>query len=152
MARPRKADAKPIRTLEQTLWDAADKMRGNLESSEYKHVALGLVFLEYVSDAFEQRHQFLEAATADPDSDGLRSTSGNGPGADGYGRLHQSCGSPTVHSSDDRSNSPSGRGAPRPRRSRMAPSSRVAFTPPDEEERAIELVLEQAQLLATEAA
>ena len=50
-----KRDA-PQRTLEQTLWDAADKMRGNLEASEYKHVALGLVFLKYISDAFEQRH------------------------------------------------------------------------------------------------
>jgi type I restriction-modification system DNA methylase subunit len=57
--------AKPTRTLEQTLWDAADKMRGNLEAAEYKHVALGLVFLKYVSDAFEQRRLWLEAATAD---------------------------------------------------------------------------------------
>jgi len=57
--------AKPARTLEQTLWDAADKMRGNLEAAEYKHVALGLVFLKYVSDAFEQRRRWLEEATAD---------------------------------------------------------------------------------------
>jgi type I restriction enzyme M protein len=57
------------RSLEQTLWDAADKMRGNLEAAEYKHVALGLVFLKYVSDAFEQRRRFLVEATADPDSD-----------------------------------------------------------------------------------
>ena len=59
----------PRRSLEQTLWDAADKMRGNLEASEYKHVALGLVFLKYISDAFEQRHGYLTAATADPDSE-----------------------------------------------------------------------------------
>jgi type I restriction enzyme M protein len=57
------------KSLEQTLWDAADKMRGNLEAAEYKHVALGLVFLKYVSDAFEQRRQFLAEATADPESD-----------------------------------------------------------------------------------
>lgn len=57
------------RTLEQTLWDAADKMRGNLEAAEYKHVALGLVFLKYVSDAFGHRRQFLLRATADPESD-----------------------------------------------------------------------------------
>ena len=44
-------------------------MRGNLEASEYKHVALGLVFLKYISDAFEQRHAYLTEATADPDSD-----------------------------------------------------------------------------------
>jgi type I restriction enzyme M protein len=48
------------------LWDAADKMRGNLEAGEYKHVVLGLVFLKYVSDAFEERRAWLEAATADP--------------------------------------------------------------------------------------
>lgn len=41
-------------------------MRGNLEASEYKHVALGLVFLKYISDAFEQRHSYLQSATADP--------------------------------------------------------------------------------------
>ncbi len=44
-------------------------MRGNLEASEYKHVVLGLVFLKYISDAFEQRHTFLERATTDPGSD-----------------------------------------------------------------------------------
>ncbi len=55
---------KAARSLEQTLWDAADKMRGNLEAAEYKHVALGLVLLKYVSDAFENRRLWLEAATA----------------------------------------------------------------------------------------
>ncbi len=59
----------PTRPLEAILWDAADKMRGNLEASEYKHVALGLVFLKYISDAFEQRHSYLQVATADPGSD-----------------------------------------------------------------------------------
>jgi type I restriction-modification system DNA methylase subunit len=58
--------AKPTKSLEQTLWDAADKMRGNLEAAEYKHVVLGLVFLKYVTDAFEARREWLEAATADP--------------------------------------------------------------------------------------
>ena len=61
-----KAAAKPAKTLEQTLWDAADKMRGNLEAGEYKHVVLGLVFLKYVSDAFSERRAWLESATADP--------------------------------------------------------------------------------------
>lgn len=56
----------PTKTLEQTLWDAADKMRGNLEAGEYKHVVLGLVFLKYISDAFEERRAWLETATADP--------------------------------------------------------------------------------------
>ncbi len=56
----------PTKTLEQTLWEAADKMRGNLEAGEYKHVVLGLVFLKYVSDAFTERRTWLETATADP--------------------------------------------------------------------------------------
>ncbi|MHC6176171.1 class I SAM-dependent DNA methyltransferase [Glutamicibacter sp. X7] len=58
MAR-RAAKAKPTKTLEQTLWDAADKLRGNQEPSEYKHVVLGLVFLKYVSDRFEERREQL---------------------------------------------------------------------------------------------
>jgi type I restriction enzyme M protein len=56
------------RSLEDTLWDAADKLRGNLEAAEYKHVVLGLVFLKYVSDAFETRRKELESAIADPQS------------------------------------------------------------------------------------
>jgi type I restriction enzyme M protein len=66
MAARKKAAPKATKSLEQTLWDAADKMRGNLEAGEYKHVVLGLVFLKYVSDAFEDRRAWLEAATADP--------------------------------------------------------------------------------------
>ena len=65
--RTKKAAA--TKSLEQTLWEAADKMRGNLEAAEYKHVALGLVFLKYVSDAFEARRLYLVDATADPESD-----------------------------------------------------------------------------------
>ena len=57
---------KKNKTLEATLWDAADKLRGNLEAAEYKHVVLGLVFLKYVSDAFENRRLELEATIADP--------------------------------------------------------------------------------------
>ena len=62
---PRTKKAAPVKSLEVTLWDAADKMRGNLEAAEYKHVVLGLVFLKYVSDAFETRHKWLEDATAE---------------------------------------------------------------------------------------
>lgn len=58
----------PVKRLETTLWEAADKLRGNLESSEYKHVALGLVFLKYVSDAFDARRVALEANISDPAS------------------------------------------------------------------------------------
>lgn len=58
------AKLKPQKTLEQTLWEAADKLRGNQEPSEYKHVVLGLVFLKYISDRFEERRKTLEAELA----------------------------------------------------------------------------------------
>lgn len=47
--------------FEAELFKAADKLRGNMEPSDYKHVALGLVFLKYISDAFEARHAELLA-------------------------------------------------------------------------------------------
>lgn len=62
----KKASAK---SLEQRLWDTADALRGNQEPSEYKHVVLGLVFLKYISDRFEERRLAIEAALSDPDSD-----------------------------------------------------------------------------------
>ncbi len=45
--------------FEAELFKAADKLRGNMEPSDYKHVALGLIFLKYISDAFEARHAEL---------------------------------------------------------------------------------------------
>lgn len=45
--------------FENQLWDMADKLRGNIESSEYKHVILGLIFLKYISDAFEEKFNAL---------------------------------------------------------------------------------------------
>src|SRR4051794_2308723 len=54
--------------FEQKLWQAADKMRGHMDSAEYKHVALGLIFLKYISDAFEERRQvLLKDKYADPE-------------------------------------------------------------------------------------
>ena len=47
--------------FEATLWAAADKMRNNMDAAEYKHVVLGLIFLKYISDAFEAKHAELEA-------------------------------------------------------------------------------------------
>ncbi len=47
--------------FEAELFKAADKLRGNMEPSDYKHVALGLIFLKYISDAFETRHAELLA-------------------------------------------------------------------------------------------
>ncbi len=48
------------------LWKAADKLRGKVEPSEYKHIVLGLIFLKYISDAFEARRRWLEQAVRDP--------------------------------------------------------------------------------------
>ena len=45
--------------FEKEIWKAADKMRGNIDASEYKSVVLGLIFLKYISDKFEVRHQEL---------------------------------------------------------------------------------------------
>lgn len=69
MARPARLKPKPQRSLEQQLWDAADALRGNQEPSEYKHVVLGLVFLKYISDRFEERRDAIEASLDDPGSD-----------------------------------------------------------------------------------
>lgn len=49
-ARAGKAEAKDSKSIEQSLWDTANKLRGSVESSEYKHVVLSLIFLKFVSD------------------------------------------------------------------------------------------------------
>jgi type I restriction enzyme M protein len=46
--------------FEATLWATADKLRGNLDAADYKHVVLGLIFLKYISDAFEEKHDALQ--------------------------------------------------------------------------------------------
>lgn len=45
--------------FEQQIWQAADELRGSMDASEYKHVVLGLIFLKYLSDKFEERYQEL---------------------------------------------------------------------------------------------
>ncbi len=55
--------------FEATLWAAADKLRGNMDAAEYKHVVLGLIFLKYISDAFEERRVMLEKELGDPRSE-----------------------------------------------------------------------------------
>jgi len=52
--------------FEKKLWAAADKMRSNMDAAEYKHVALGLIFLKYISDSFEEAHAEI---SKDSDSD-----------------------------------------------------------------------------------
>jgi len=54
--------------FEEKLWQAADKLRNNMDAAEYKHVVLGLLFLKYISDAFEEKHaDLLEDEYADPE-------------------------------------------------------------------------------------
>ncbi len=54
--------------FEEKLWEAADTLRGSMDPGEYKHVVLGLIFLKYISDAFEQRRAaLLSIKNADPE-------------------------------------------------------------------------------------
>jgi len=56
--------------FEATLWQAADALRNNRDAAEYKHVVLGLIFLKYISDAFEAKHAEVDAQRgegADPE-------------------------------------------------------------------------------------
>ena len=52
--------------FEAKMWQAADKLRGQMDAAEYKHVVLGLIFLKYISDAFQER---FEAVQQDPQAD-----------------------------------------------------------------------------------
>ena len=62
MAKTKTIKAEP---LEKQLWKAADKLRKNIDAAEYKHVVLGLMFLKYISDAFEELHARLKAGEGD---------------------------------------------------------------------------------------
>ena len=54
--------------FEEKMWQAADKLRGHMDAAEYKHVVLGLVFLKYISDAFQERYDVLKKEEfADPE-------------------------------------------------------------------------------------
>ena len=66
MPRAKKSSSKSAKNganlgFEQTLWQAADKLRGNMDAADYKHVVLGLIFLKYISDAFEERYTGLKS-------------------------------------------------------------------------------------------
>src|SRR5260370_25583662 len=55
--------------FEEKLWLAADKMRGHVDSAEYKHIVLGLIFLKYLSDVFQERYRWLDQQQGlDPES------------------------------------------------------------------------------------
>ena len=55
--------------LDKKLWNAADRLRSNLDAAVYKHAVLGLIFLKYVSDAFEMRREALLQGFEDPQGD-----------------------------------------------------------------------------------
>lgn len=69
--RPKKVQPEPekmsSRSFEAPLWAAADKLRGNMDAAEYKHVALGLIFLKYISDRFNERRNEIAADQTIPD-------------------------------------------------------------------------------------
>ncbi len=58
-AKSKKSSASNNTNFEETLWDTANKLRGSVESSEYKHVVLSLIFLKFISDKFEDKRQAL---------------------------------------------------------------------------------------------
>ena len=62
-----------LANYQSQLWQMADTLRGSMDASEYKHVVLGLIFLKYISDAFEETHAQLELEReegADPEDPG----------------------------------------------------------------------------------
>ncbi len=70
MSRKRKAKTQPDNNgattgHEAELWKMADALRGSMDAAEYKHVVLGLIFLKYISDAFEEKHACLESERAE---------------------------------------------------------------------------------------
>ncbi len=67
MARTKKSSNDTTANLgfEAKLWAAADALRNNMDAAEYKHVVLGLIFLKYISDAFEAKHAELAAQKAE---------------------------------------------------------------------------------------
>ena len=66
MARSKKSSSNSSANIgfEAKLWLAADKLRSNMDAAEYKHVVLGLIFLKYISDSFEEHHAKLSLAKA----------------------------------------------------------------------------------------
>jgi type I restriction enzyme M protein len=54
-----------LEPIEKKLWEAADKLRKNIDAAEYKHVVLGLIFLKYISDSFEELYENLKTGEGD---------------------------------------------------------------------------------------
>ena len=68
MSQPEKVNNGMPADLESKLWQAADKLRGHLDAAEYKNVVLGLIFLKYISDAFQALYdRLVDDEYADPE-------------------------------------------------------------------------------------
>ena len=61
----KKAAPKQAEPIEKQMWKAADKLRKNIDAAEYKHIVLGLIFLKYISDAFDELYEKLQAGEGD---------------------------------------------------------------------------------------
>ena len=55
--------------FKQTLWKTADSLRGQMDSAEYKHLVLGLIFLKFISDSFTEQREKIKEMVTNPDSD-----------------------------------------------------------------------------------
>jgi len=69
---PRQSQSSPNGTslgFESECWKMADKLRNNMDAAEYKHVVLGLIFLKYISDAFDEQRRHLEKELGEPSSE-----------------------------------------------------------------------------------
>ena len=79
MPKAKRKSSEPALGYEAQLWQMADALRNNMDAAEYKHVVLGILFLKYISDAFEAKHAELAsklAEGADPEySDEYRAAS-----------------------------------------------------------------------------
>jgi type I restriction enzyme M protein len=63
---PKGKKPQTLEDIEKKLWQAADKLRANMDAAEYKHVVLGLIFLKYVSDSFDEFRENLKKELTDP--------------------------------------------------------------------------------------
>ena len=75
---PDQAAQQFLRDLDKKLWNAADRLRANLDAAVYKHAVLGLIFLKYVSDSFAMRQREIESQLRDPKSDYFLDPAENG--------------------------------------------------------------------------
>ena len=65
---PKKLNTKNV-DFKETLWKAADKLRNQMDAAEYKHIVLGLIFLKYISDTFDNQREKIKIMVSNPKSD-----------------------------------------------------------------------------------